>query len=828
MPIPSALHLKWLFLWLCLPFTGVAARLHGRVTDGSGKPIPFASVTLRGTTIGTTSNTTGEYILEVPAGNHVVECRHVGYRKESKALRMDGRDQRLDFVLRIEELTMSAIVVKPGGEDPANAIIREAIRARPRFERQVEGYSCDVYVKGLIRLDSFPDKFMGQKVDLEDGDTGKQRIIFLSETLARLSVKPPDKQTVHVRSTRVSGSSDSYGLADPRVISFYTNNVEISRTLNPRGYVSPIADNAFQYYRFRYRGAFFEDGRQIARIEVIPRRAFDPAFSGFIQIVDDEWSIHSLELSIGKDAQLTLLDKLVIRQQHMPLPGKVWMLQNQSIIPSVRKFGFQVGGYFSAVFSNYEIDPAFDKRSFGRVILRYDSGSNQRTRQWWDSIRPMPLQPEELRDFKRKDSLEQLRKQPAYLDSLDSIRNRVTAMSLFLTGQSFIRRSKKLSLSIDPLIKYIGFNTVEGGVLRLNGTLERELTSRRSLSISPSIRYGFGNGHLNPSLTASLRNGGKSEGRWTLAGGSGVFQFNGANPISQLANTNNTLFFGNNHMKIYEARFLNLTHARNLGPGLTLTASLRFQDRLPLENTDSSTFWGRRSVTPRFTPNRATGWSPYNIERHQATLLNVTLRYRPGVRYVEFPDRREELSSRYPLITLDYVRGVHGLFGGDVDFDRWKLSLTDYINLGMAGRLGYRVSAGGFGFARKVELPDLQHFNGNQLFTAQTYLNTFQLAPYYTLSQAGGRYALMHIQHELLGGVTNRIPLVQRLDVRLLWGANILYRSPSDHYLEAFAGIDNILNTMRVDWVRSWYADRPGTTGIRIGVRILNELLSDN
>ncbi|MFN7278722.1 MAG: DUF5686 family protein, partial [bacterium] len=188
MTIPSALFPRWLLLWLCLPLTGLAARLHGRVSDISGKPIPFASVTLRGTTIGTTSNASGEYILEVPAGTHVVECRHVGYRKESKNLRMDGREQRMDFVLRVEELTMSTIVVKPGGEDPANAIIREAIRARPRFERQVDGYTCDVYVKGLLRLDSFPDKFMGQKVDLEDGDTGKQRIIFLSETLARLSV----------------------------------------------------------------------------------------------------------------------------------------------------------------------------------------------------------------------------------------------------------------------------------------------------------------------------------------------------------------------------------------------------------------------------------------------------------------------------------------------------------------------------------------------------------------------------------------------------------------------------------------------------------------
>lgn len=824
----SAFHpLLWL-IGLLLPVFGQAARLQGRITDQSGKPIPFASVALKGTTIGTTSNALGAYSLEVPDGAHVVECRHVGYHKESRSIQIDGQDQRLDFTLRIEELTMSAIVVKPGAEDPANAIIREAIRARPGFERQVSGYTCDVYVKGQLRLDSFPLKFMGQKVDLEDGDTGKQRIIFLSETLARLSVKPPDQQTVRVLSTRVSGSKDSYGLADPRVISFYANTVEVSRAINPRGFVSPIADNAFQYYRFRYRGAFFEDGRQIARIEVIPKRAFDPAFNGYIQIVDGEWSIHSLELSINKDAQLTLLDKLVIRQQHMPLPGKIRMLQNQSIIPSVSKFGFQAGGYFSAVFSNYEIDPAFKKSTFGRVILRYDTGSNQRSKNWWDSIRPMPLLPEEMRDFLRKDSLEQLRQQPAYLDSLDSIRNRVTPMSIFLTGQTFVKRSKKISVSLDPLIKYVGFNTVEGAFLRLNGTITRDLGTKKTVSISPSLRYGVGNGHLNPSLSLGFNKRGSANARWTLAGGSNVFQFNGANPISQLSNTTNTLFFGNNHMKIYEARYLNLTHGRTLAPGLSVTGALRYQDRLPLENTDTTTFWGRRAVNMRFTPNRATGWSPNNITRHQALLINLTMRYRPGVRYVEFPDRKEELSSRYPLIALDYVRGIQGVLGSDADFDRWKLSITDNVNFGTAGRFSYRIAVGGFGFSRKVELPDLQHFNGNQLLTAQSYLNTFQLAPYYSLAQDRGQYMVMHLQHELLGAVTNRIPIIKRMDLRMLGGTNILYRSPSDRYIETFIGFDNILNTIRLDWVRSWYADRPGTTGIRMGIRLLNELLSDN
>jgi len=98
---------RLLVLWcMLMPMTVMAGRVHGRVSDASGRPIPFASVTLKGTTIGTTSNAKGAYTLEVPAGNHVVECRHVGYHRESRSFRMEGQDINLDFVLRIEELTM--------------------------------------------------------------------------------------------------------------------------------------------------------------------------------------------------------------------------------------------------------------------------------------------------------------------------------------------------------------------------------------------------------------------------------------------------------------------------------------------------------------------------------------------------------------------------------------------------------------------------------------------------------------------------------------------------------------------------------------------------
>ena len=47
-------------------------------------------------------------------------------------------------------------------------------------------------------------------------------------------------------------------------------------------------------------------------------------------------------------------------------------------------------------------------------------------KQWltWDSIRPLPLLKEEVLDYRKKDSLEQVRKDPKYMDSLDRKRNK--------------------------------------------------------------------------------------------------------------------------------------------------------------------------------------------------------------------------------------------------------------------------------------------------------------------------------------------------------------------------------------------------------------------
>ena len=142
----------------------------------------------------------------------------------------------------------------------------------------------------MVKLLHLPDRIMGFKVPKEDRqqmqlDSSGQGIIYLSESVAKVDVQRPNKFKMNVTSSRVSGSG-SFGFT----------------------FVSPIADGALNFYRYKFMGSFVEDGRLINTIRVWPRRSYEPLFYGVINIIEDSWRIHSLDLTLTKTAQLELLD----------------------------------------------------------------------------------------------------------------------------------------------------------------------------------------------------------------------------------------------------------------------------------------------------------------------------------------------------------------------------------------------------------------------------------------------------------------------------------------------------------------------------------------
>jgi hypothetical protein len=716
------------------------------------------------------------------------------------------------------------VVVKSGGEDPAYAIIRQAIKKRSFYQGQVKKYTVDTYMKLVAKMRRMPKRLLGKKIETEDvgvDSTGKG-IFGLSESVTRISHEAPNTK-LDVLSSRQSGGG--LGFSIPATISFYDNNVEaITSQLGPRGFISPISENAIFYYKYRLEGSFMDDGKLVNKIKVIPRRKYEPLFAGHIFITENDWRIHSTDLMLTKEYQLELLDTLVIRQTHVPVTPEVWRTKDQVVYLALKKFGFDVVGNSVQVYSNYNLNPAFPKGFFNKVVMKYQKDAAVRGVPYWDSIRPVPLEADEAKDFRVKDSVARVRRDSARSrNHLDSLRKKpqpvkVSDVALNSWGHNwYFKRDTSIAthrFNMRSLISGLSYNTVEGVSLAVEPSVSFSLPKRKVLRWTNNVRYGFSNTHLNAytdlTLFGSNEDGFGSRNVWSLSGGKKVLQFNRENPIGPIMNSLYTLLLKENYMKLYEARFGKLQFSRNFQNAMFFTADVNYESRIPVENTTDFVLFKNSSKT--FTPNHPQELAALPFEREQVLTVSGMLRYQPGQRFIEYPRYKQAIGSKYPVFSLRYTKGFL-----DGNFDKWKFNVSDDMNFKLLGLMKYNLSAGGFLNNRAVSIPDLQHFNGNQTFLNIKYVNSFQLAPYYQYSTSANFYATANVEHHFNGLLTNKIPLFNRLKWNLVAGSNAFYVNRANNYVEVFAGLENIFKVIRVDVVAGYQSQADTRIGVRVG-----------
>lgn len=807
--------------YFCLSYNLIAASIVGTVKDEKGNPIAFASILVKKTIIGVTANEKGEFILNLPEGSYILSCQHVGYTTEEQRIEVATTSVQVNFILKDQSYSLEEVVIKKG-EDAAYKIMREAIRKRRYYQEQLTSFQCDVYLKGHLKLRSYPKRVLGQKVDFDDGDTSKKKTIFLSETIAQFGFERPNKSRIDVLSTRVSGQSDGLGFSTPAYLSFYDNNIKIGENLNPRGFISPIASNALSFYKYHYAGSFFEGGKEINRIQVTPKRIYEPLFSGYINIIEGDWRIHSLQLRLTKQSQMELVDTVVIDQIYVPLQDDIWVIKQQNIYPAVKLLGFDAYGNFLQVYSNFKVNPSFPKKHFNETVLNFNNDVNKRNLSYWDSIRPISLLNEEVKDYQKKDSLEVLRKTPAYQDSLDRKHNKPNAVGIILTGTTIEHTRAKQTFQLPALLDIINYNTVEGANINFSPTYTKRYKnlSWQQLTLQPTVRYGFNNHHLNFHLNTTYNFDHKYYSSLYISGGKRVFQFDNNNPIDPRDNTISTLLYERNYMKIYEAWFGKIQYTKDLGKGFIWREGLEYQDRIPLENTTDYNW--NNYTTRHFTPNYPTTIIAQNFKRHQAFIATTSLTWKPGTKYINLPNQTISLpSTKYPIMQLEYTKGVKNWLGSDVDYSKWRFTIDYTINANLFGTLKYRVQMGGFLRKRIIEVPDYQHFLNNQTIIASPFLHSFQLAGYYQHANTYSFYTTAFAEHHFNGALTNKIPFFRTLNWHLVIGANYLFLQPNYHYVEVFGGIENILKVLRIDYVHSFETGGKQQSGIRIGIPLL-------
>jgi hypothetical protein len=411
------------------------------------------------------------------------------------------------------------------------------------------------------------------------------------------------------------------------------------------------------------------------------------------------------------------------------------------------------------------------------------------------------------------------------VDSLNKNRAKLKAFDVFWNGISrkHYTQTGSTTWGVEPLIKNLEYNTVEGVVLNTNLFYTKYLKKLKSnFSIKPNVRYGFSNTHLNAwaDLSFSTRDWSSDKKikrqSWLVSGGKRISQFNKESTVTPLNNSITTLFWGDNFMKIYENYFGSATFNKRYENGLRFSVNALFEDRIPVDNTTNFTFFKKDTINIK--PNYPYEKILQQFTRYQAFILSFDISIKPEQKYIEFPRNKVAIGSKYPTFSFNYTKGIQNVFGSDVNFDKWKFAIGDSKNFKLAGELKYKFSIGGFLNNKKVFIQDFQHFNGNRSAAASEYVNSFQLASYYANSTAANFYAIAHVEHHLNGLLTNKIPGLKKLGWNFVAGSNAFYVNHNSNYAEAFLGLENIFKVLRVDFVAAYENGKRGTTGIRIGL----------
>jgi hypothetical protein len=825
-------------LFLFLSFNTLS-QIKGKVIDSKGSPLPFVTLFEENTYNSTTTNEQGLFILNLKnTGKHTLVFQNLGFKTIKKEIDIVQFPFGIEIQMQDESYSLNEVIINTK-KNLANSIIKKAIANKKENKEKTTRYTADFYSRGIYKIKNLPKKIIGIKIDIGEEmasnlDSTGSGILYLSETVSKISFESKKGGEDHFKeriiASKISGNNKgfSYNTAKSSSYDFYNNTLNLNIKL-----ISPIADNAFNYYKYKLEGSFLDDNNhQINKIKVIPKRDKEPVFEGYIYIVDNSWAIYALDLDIKGYRMKNEFTEVMNLKQNFSYnaKNKLWSKNTQSLAFDAGAFGIKFSGKFSYVYTNYIFLNSFDKNTFGNEILSFEENANKKEDSFWNTIRPIPLTLEESNDYIKKDSIQTIHTSRKYTDSVDKKNNRYKVFD-FATGYNYKNTFKKYSFNYDGLfdLSSLSFNTVQGFNLNTGFTFKKWNEEKgESTTFNTLFNYGFSDNRLRVSAEYKQHFNNHNNAVLTLTGGTKVNQFNSNLPISNFINSISSLFFKNNFMKLYNLEFAQINYGQDVANGVNLNGKLEYQKRKPLFNTTDYSFTSKNDLYSSNNPLNSTDFENAGLEEHTLVKFNFVTRINFGNKYYSRPDGKLNIKNeKYPTVFLGYEKGF-AASAKNYEYDLFLARITYDLSLENKGIVGLNLKGGKFINGEKISFIDYKHFNGNQTHIGQSekYLNVFNLMPYYANS-TNDSYFELHTEYDDKGFIMNKIPLLNLLKSNLILGFHNLSVPDRKPYNEVSVGLDNLgfgkFKMLRIDYVRS-YQSGFNSDGIIFGLKFLNIL----
>ena len=868
-----------LFLWPILSFS---QGIKGVVNDEAGNSIPFATIYLKETTAGTTTNDAGEYEIQLPAGSYTVIFQGLGFEKTELKVKVSDRLVNNNIVLKKQAYRIKEVRIYSGGEDPAYPIMRKAISLAPYYQRQTKQYKAEVYIKGSLLMKKIPKLLLkmmksdDRPVEIEVGKT------YTMESMNEIEFTAPDTYRHTVISSRStfpeSGNSDVMAYLS---YSFYEPTQDMA--------ISPLAPNAFSYYKFVYEGFFYEGDVAVNKIKVIPKRPSQQTYSGYIYIVDKLWNIHSIDVT-----NTAFYGELSIKQVYAPIKERSWLPISHRFILAASVMGVKaearyagsvkysdlklntnlpVPGVLMKQYAAEEAALQADKQQeeeseklskskkkmevllakeelsnrdmikLSRLIekesrkeeeeteslemkntykITHKKDSAKRDSAYWNMIRPIPLSSDELRGFELKDSLT-LAKMTN--DTTTSKKKKKSVFSKvsggFLAGHTFHANDSSTHITYRGLIgpKQVKCNDVDGWCYRQRLTLRHEIDSVHTFRFEPMAEYAFARKKVMWNASGWYSFAPKRRADIILFGGQQSMDFNSRYGIDRTLNMFSALLFKNHYMKLYQKDYAAVNTSFDLIHGMRFRLAASYSRYRQLEN---KTNWSIRDNDKPYAEN-----IPANERLTPAHLMNQTdmytavdLSYTPRMRYRMHKGRKYMMGSKYPTFRINYHRGIKGVFDSDSDYESISAGISQKKEWGVFNAFNWQAGAGYYLRSKQMHFSRFSHFNTSEIpINFKQWDNAFVLLDDYRYS-TNEWYAQAHVSYTSPYLLLKFLPVLsKRLWTEKLY-AGYLTQPDYKSYTEVGYSISQIFFVGSAGVFAGFEDGRYARWGFRVGINI--------
>lgn len=839
-----------LFSILCLAQNS-ATLVSGTVLDQDGSPVQRATVWLKGTNKGTTTDNNGRFSFAVRLeGLDTLQFSSIGYSDIKVRLTPQTR-YPIKVTLRQTDYRIDEIVIKPEREkyskrdNPAVDLIREIIERRDKDDPMNRKYvSRNRYESLSFALDNFTkDKlagapfgrfhFLEEYIDTLEATGNPALKVSSTETVSTEYFQhKPSKERKNIQARRRAGiedfipSAEIQGSIDATVrdIDLFKDGIILMR----KEFISPFASYAPSFYRYYISDTVTVNGERCIDLSFVPGNAESLGFNGHIFVTaNEQHSLKRVIMNLSPKANLNFVNSMIIEQNfdHDGTSPRLLVRENLKILlaPTDNSDGLFCDR--EVFYSGYRFDEDVDRSPFDREIRILDeSDANNPENGYWAAFKNNDT--DGIVSASQADiaqMLDRLREIPLYYWTEQIV-------NLLFSGY-FPIREENTPVYIGPVNTWMSYNGLEGLRFKFGGMTTAALNNR--LFATGYLIYGTGDrrfkyfGRLEYSFKPKKEQWNEFPIRsLRLQYEDDIYQYGQQYAYTNKDNALLSLKRRPDNMSGYIKK-VELTYTNERYSGLSFTATAR----------------NRTNESTGFIPMVLNDGSGTRVDKITQSELELGLRYAPHEEFNQYKWNRGNRTPQYPIFTLSHSMSRKDLFGSDYSIQHTEFSYRQRLMAGPLGSFNVMLRAGRIWGQAPYPLLIIPDANLSYTYRKESFET---MTPMEFIMD---KHLTWDVVYNMNGLLLNRTPLIKRLQLRELlffrgtWGGlddrnnpdltpdRNIFAFPREYspavgtvmngkpFIEVGAGLSNIFKIMSVQaFRRVTYRDTPD--GDLWGVRI--------